>query len=352
MQLTDGELDELSNSHSRLITWLMPYLPQLEPLIELCELPAHSTTQLKDLGPHFNTAIPGRKLSQIESFAAAVGRIDNPITEWCGGKGHLGRQLAANWDQPVTTLEYNAELCDAGEVLANKAKISQRFYKVDVLTTESGQYLPQQHAVALHACGDLHRTLIRQAVDVATPAIALSPCCYHLCKSDQYLPFTEQLKLKLNREELRLSVTETVTSATREVKWRDQEMAWKLGYGLLRRSLTETDQYQSMKPINKQWLRESFEQFCHHLAGREKTSIDLAQHSDIDWVDYEQQGWQRQREVMRLSLLRNAFRRPLEIWLILDISNYLIANGYDVELGQFCDREITPRNIIISARRG
>lgn len=352
LKLTDTELESLSSNHAILIEWLAPHLPELKVLTQLCELPTHSITTLKDPGPHFNTAIPGRKLEQIESFAAAVGKIENPIVEWCGGKGHLGRRLANNWQQAVFTIEYNGELCHAGEVLAKKAKINQHFYKIDVLSADANRHLPKHHAIALHACGELHRTLIRKAINASSPAIDLVPCCYHLGHlshqgKEEYTPFTEGLQLRLNRDALRLAVTETVTSGTREISWRDQEMAWKLGYAQLRRNVTGNNHYQTMKPINKQWLREGFKPFCSHLAQRDRLELN----HNIDWVHFEQQGWQRQNEVMRLSLVRNAFRRPIEIWLVLDIGSYLSNHGYHVEIGEFCKRATTPRNILISARK-
>ena len=65
---------------------------------------------------------------------------------------------------------------------------------------------------------------------------------------------------------------------------------------------------------------------------------------------FEQRGWQRQREVMRLSIVRHAFRRPLEIWLVLDLACYLEQQGYAVKIGRFCERQLTPRNLLISAQ--
>jgi len=54
---------------------------------------------------------------------------------------------------------------------------------------------------------------------------------------------------------------------------------------------------------------------------------------------------------MRLSVVRHVFRRPLEIWLALDLAVYLENRGYTVDLGSFCARQLTPRNLLISARR-
>ncbi len=72
--------------------------------------------------------------------------------------------------------------------------------------------------------------------------------------------------------------------------------------------------------------------------------------AEIDWYAAEAAGWQRQRETMRLSLVRHAFRRAIELWLVLDLASFIAEQGYEVEVGSFCDRKLTPRNILISAR--
>jgi hypothetical protein len=71
-----------------------------------------------------------------------------------------------------------------------------------------------------------------------------------------------------------------------------------------------------------------------------------------DWPGWEAQGWNRRREVARLDLARLVFRRPLEIWLALDRALFLARHGYRVRLAEFCERSVTPRNILISARLG
>ena len=81
----------------------------------------------------------------------------------------------------------------------------------------------------------------------------------------------------------------------------------------------------------------------------EREGVDVPAHQD--WAALEAHGWQRQRAVMRLSLVRHVFRRPLEVWLALDRALYLERVGYRVRLAEFCGRELTPRNLLISARR-
>lgn len=346
LALGDDELAALTADDGALLRLLAAHLPELAGIAPLCQLPEREITALNPISPHLGWAIPGRKWRQIEAFAQAIGPVQRPLLEWCGGKGHLGRLLALQWQQPVTTLEYGAQLCADGEQLAQRARVAQQFEVVDVLTPAADRHLPQRHAIALHACGELHRTLLRRAVLARSPAIDIAPCCYHLGSAENYRPFSSAATLQLSRDELRLAVTETVTSAPREVRKRDQEMAWKLGFGQLRRDLSGDESYHPVRPIDKQWLNLGFAGFCQQLAQREGVAMGAA----IDWPHYEQYGWRRQREVMRLSLVRNALRRPLELWLVLDMASYLDEQGYSVTLGRFCDRQTTPRNLLLSAR--
>lgn len=345
--LSDERLAELSGDDSVLMSWLGRYVPSLVPLMSLSDLQERDTAGLLAVSSHLTWDVPGRKWAQIEAFASAIGSVENPVVEWCGGKGHLGRLLAAQWGVPVATLEVNEALCLAGRQLAQRGRVQQTFHVTDVLAPAAQQYLSGHHALALHACGELHRTLIRVAADAGAIALDVAPCCYHLGVQEHYLPFSSCAMPVLSRDDLRLAVTETVTSSPREVRLRDREMAWKLGYDQVRRKVSGDEGYQAVKPISKPWLNLGFEGFCDQLAQRDGVELPLS----IDWAFFEALGWQRQRETMRLSLVRKAFRRPLEVWLVLDLANFLETQGYQVFMGTFCQRHITPRNILLSARR-
>ncbi|HEX9802782.1 MAG TPA: methyltransferase [Gammaproteobacteria bacterium] len=343
--LSDDELARLTENSTALNALLAEHLPAMAGMDELCRIPEHHTTTLADLGPHFANGIPGRKWRQVRAFAAALGPVRAPLLEWCGGKGHLGRLLAAQWRQPVLTLDHDAALCEEGAKLAQRARVEQGFRLDDALGASAADAVAARHAVALHACGELHRTLVREAVAQRAPALDIAPCCFHLLLENDYQPFTATARLRLGRDDLRLAVTETVTAVGREVRLRDREMAWKLGFNLLR-GAGDDGEYRPIRPIDKGWLKGDFAGFCRALAAREGVSLS----PDVAWHEAEQAGWRRQRETMRLSLVRNAFRRAIELWLVLDLSCLLEANGYAVRIGTFCAREVTPRNILISAR--
>jgi hypothetical protein len=344
LNLSDTDLAHYSQDDAALLALLEQYLPELCALHEWRVLSDREQHPLANAGPHFYWEIPGRKWAQIMAFAATVGAVKQPLLEWCGGKGHLGRLLAQQWQVPVLTLDKNEELCAKGGRLAQRAHIAQQFVVADVLSCSQTQSMHKKHVIALHACGELHRTLVQQAVAAQVPALDLAPCCYYFAAANQYQPFSEGLQLQLTRDDLRLAVTETVTASPREVQWRDREMAWKLGFDRWRRDATGDDRYHPIASIDKSWLRLSFDEFCRQLAQREQL------HLNVDVARYEAIGWQRQHDVMRLNLARQNFRRALELWLVLDIANFMEMHGYRVSIGQFCRRTTTPRNILISAR--
>lgn len=345
LALDDQQLARLGRDDEALLVFLQGYLPALAPLTTLCSLPELPARQHLAMDAHLSAHIPGRKWQQITAFASRIDRPGMPLLEWCGGKGHLGRLLAQVHGQPVFTLEHDPGLCEQGEGLAERSAVPQRFILADVLHPETNRHLPGRHAVALHACGELHRGLIAAAVRQGVMAMDIAPCCYHHLLAGDYRPLNAQAKLVLTRDDLRLAVTGAATAAARELRLRDQEMAWKLGYLHLLGLQGETE-YRPLRPIDKAWLRLDFEGFCRVMAQREGDELTPGH----DWQGLEQIGWQRQRETMRLSLLRQTFSRAIELWLVLDLALYLEQAAYRVELGTFCGRELSPRNLLLSAR--
>lgn len=344
--LDDGEVARLEQDSAALTTLLARHVPAVTELAALAGLPQRMAALPSVSTAHVQWEIPGRKWEQIEAFAHAVGEARGPLLEWCGGKGHLGRLLALRHGVTVGTLERDAALCAEGEWLAGRAGVAQDFLIEDALSARAAALLPGRHVVALHACGDLHRGLVRNGIAAGAAALDIAPCCYYHMVDKLYRPWSAGARLELTREDLRLAVTETVTAPLRETRQRELERAWKLGFDRLRREVSGEDRYVSFKPTPKQWLSLGFRGFCEALAARQ----GLALPAHVAWDRLEQEGRARLGEVKRLSLPRHAFRRPLEVWLVQDLAAYLVEHGYRVEVGTFCPRAVTPRNILLSAR--
>ena len=344
--LSDADVVGFERDNGALLLFLSRFLPEMGGLNDLCTLPRSGESAKVLNEATYGWKVPGRKKQQIEAFSRSIDDKHLPLLEWCGGKGHLGRTLGLLWQQPVETVEWNAELCKEGKRLSERAGVVQTFHVEDALLASTAIRCCKKHVLALHACGDLHRQLIQTAGSVGANAIDLSPCCYHLGCNDQYVAFNKDLSLQLSRDDRRLSVTNSGTAAPAQVTLRNREMAWKLGFDLLRREFQSDGEYKNISPVDKSWLKLSFKHFVDQLAMREGVNISR----EVDWDVLEVEAWQRQADVMRLNLLRFAFRRAIEIWLVFDIATYLEGKGYIVSVSEFCPASITPRNILISAR--
>jgi hypothetical protein len=313
------------------------------------ELPAHA---LEAAGHRLNVDVPGRKWQQIEAFASRLEFSDVPKhwLDWCSGKGHLGRRLLQTGQQ-LTCLEYDPALVASGQALSQRQHLHALHLEQDVLALDAASLLNANHTpVALHACGDLHVRLIQLASEAGCKQLAIAPCCYNRIGLTEYQPISSSAKrsdLHLSLDDLALPMSETVTAGARVRRQRDASMARRLAFDLLQRQLRGVDEYLPTPSLPSAWLDTSFADYCHHLAALKELSTIGAQ----DWPTLEAAGWQRLAEVRNLELLRGLFRRPLELWLVLDRALFLVEQGYAVRLGTFCKTPITPRNVLLLAER-
>lgn len=296
--------------------------------------------------------VPGRKSLQIQAFGARLRFREKPLhwLDWCAGKGHLGRHLARD-GAALTCLEWDEALVEAGAQLSQRLGIAASHRCQDVLAASAAEQLHAFHTpVALHACGDLHVRLLQMAIDTQCRQLAVAPCCYNRTADQHYTPLSQAARassLLLSRDDLGLPLSETVTAGARERRNRDQSMAWRLAFDILQRRLRQQDDYLPTPSLPSAWLKKDFAEYCRDLAALKQ----LPAPGEQNWAALERAGWQRLAEVRNLELLRGLFRRPLELWLLLDRALLLDEKGYRVRLGTFCTSELTPRNLLLLAER-
>lgn len=347
LELDDATLDTLTADPNACRAWLAPRLPIVETLDRLVRLPRLPARVVPPTDAHFDRSVPGRKREQIGAFVAHVPDMRTPVLEWCAGKGHLGRRIAVANDVPVCSLEIDPALCEDATRLATRAGVDQTVVCADVLDAASDAYVNGRTVLALHACGELHRVLVRRAARAGARGYHVAPCCYHVGVAGTYHPLSRDAALTtLDGDAMRVAVTETVTAPRHDRRRLARDQAWKLGFVALRNQL-EGEAPRSFRSVPAGWLSGDFGSFCRALARRESVSLP----ADVDWAHWQLVGERRRAEVRRLELVRHAFRRALEVWLVLDLALGFEQAGFDVRVGTFCGRASTPRNLMVSARR-
>ena len=346
--LDQQQLARFKENPAELAAAVSGWLPQAEALQAFAGLEA--MPQVERIPPRgLDTGIPGRKWQQLQAFNGVLPALQLPWLEWCAGKGFLGRVLAATHNTPVTSLEWQQALCESGDAAARKLGLPMTFVHGDAFSPQSGKFiLSHQHAVALHACGDLHVLLLQRVAERRGRAVSVSPCCYHLIRDKAYQPMSalaKQSELSLSKHDLRLPLQETVTAGNRVRNLRFTEVSFRLGFDSLQRDVTGEDTYMPVPNVQKALFNDGFAAFCRWAA--EQKGLVLP--DNIDFMRWQQIGEQRFEWVERLELLRQLFRRPLEMWLVYDRACFMEEEGYEVTVGTFCDKPVTPRNIMIHA---
>ncbi|TNB88521.1 methyltransferase [Pseudomonas sp. Fig-3] len=353
--LRQRSLEDAENDHHQ--PWLIQHAPAPFPelaatshaLSVVAELPGK---ELETAAHRLSVDVPGRKWQQIEAFASRLHFATKPThwLDWCAGKGHLGRRLLQA-EQQLTCLEYDPALIASGQQLSQRHRLPATHLQQDVLAAEAGLAIRPEHTpVALHACGDLHVRLMQLASTAGCRQLAIAPCCYNRINAERYQPLSDAAKgsvLQLTLDDLSLPLTETVTAGARIRRQRDQSMARRLSFDLLQRQIRGRDEYLPTPSLPSAWLEKSFIEYCTDLAALK----DLSTVGSPDWSALEAAGHQRLAQVRNLELVRGLFRRPLELWLVLDRALFLSQENYRVRLGTFCETPLTPRNLMLLAER-
>lgn len=297
------------------------------------------------------------KWKQVERFVIARERLSDhtggQLVEWCSGKGHLSRRLLeCDCSREVIALEKDPALIGHGIQLAADQGLTIRFEQQDVLAASVARFCSGDSShIALHACGRLHISMLRHCCAGRVAQIDLVPCCYHQTDDSPYRPLSDfvrrSTRLCLDYEALKLAVQETVNAAPNARRNRKRLQQWRLGFDSLLRAYCNYRHYLSLPSIPSSKAGEDFQSFCQHAAMIKGIVLP----DGVDHAYMEQLGRERFAQISREDLVRQLFRRPLELWLAYDRCLYLEEQGYRVSLRGFCPRQVTPRNLWIHARR-
>ncbi|TRW48986.1 methyltransferase [Aliidiomarina halalkaliphila] len=355
--LTEGDIAHFERNPEALYQAIAGFFPELSEL----PTPQLSASTGADIPFWLHTGIGGRKLTQIQRFVAALPNRpvaktgsthqQESVLEWCSGKGYLGRIVAFSRKASVVSVELADSHCIQGAAAAAKFALPQEFIRANVLTeSERIPFADVHRAVALHACGGLHTTLMTTSIACQLEALHIAPCCYHLHGEGEYQPMSRYAQthdLGLSRDALKFCVQGLVTGGDRIARLREQELIWRLAYEAWRQSVTGDASYRSLPSAPKSVFQGEFHVFAVWAAKKHHLSVPDC----IQWSPFLIEGQARALAVRRIELMRHVFRRVLELWLVLDRALYLHEHGYHVRVEEFCDYQVTPRNLMIHAQR-
>ncbi len=333
---------------------LRAWIAQADALTGTGPLP---TRRLRAMPEDTGRRVKERKWAQISALVGVASNARPESTDrwldWCGGKGHVGRLAALQTGLPVTHLERQKPLCDAGAALDRRDGVQGSFVCADAMGPGADEVVGEGvAAIGLHACGSLGERLLTLCHGRGATSVVLAPCCHHvIADRGDYQPLSASAQahdLGLSRWNLRLATSDEVIASPARRRQRRLVVQRRLAADILMRRLTGDDRYHSPGKLPPGLLTGPLAEVCAEVARRR----DVAIPADVDWQALQIEGERRAHVARALGLVRGVFRRSLELWVDLDRACYLAERGWQVQLGTFCERALTPRNLAIVAWRG
>lgn len=329
---------------------LAQLLDHARPLIEVGRLPGAPLSQLLDPVPR----VHGRKEGQVRALGGvAIHALPDEarmLVDWCCGKGHLGRTLALESALPLLGLEKDARLCGRGRDLAAGTDALCTFLPTDVRDPLRLPALaPLTTAiVALHACGDLGDAAIQAAMEQHALSLVLAPCCPRVGSTTGWTARSAAGRasgLVFDEPALRLATLEEVSAARAVCLRRRKLLGWRQAFHYLVQQAGGPQTYTAPGPLPPRWQHLDFAVFAESLSASSGMSIPPSFDAEVTLAE----GHRRAHHSRSLGLVRGIFRRPLEVWLVLDRALRLAEADWPVRIGTFCEPELSPRNLAIVA---
>lgn len=303
--------------------------------------------EIKKLAPHIDALYQQHNIESILDIG--------------GGIGLLAQTLNNYFKHKVCSIDLNAEFQKTGIERHDKNakdpynKVSYKNIKVDHQSSFTNLLNSGVMPVGLHTCGKLALDIIQLASQKNVPVIVNFGCCYHSLDSSPDLQNISQFAkdnhpIWMNKFALTLACR-----AHRKMDEKDYDLKLKVKLYRYAIHILLHDYYGIKKLVtlgnsnpklyDKSFGEYALEQFKRIQIEPKHTQLELntffADSNLKLLID----------KMLAAGLIRNALGRVLELYLLLDRVIYLEEQGYTVQIEEFFDEELSPRNLGITAQK-
>lgn len=285
------------------------------------------------------------------------------IVDIGGGIGLLAQAVVNHYDLKVISLDMDGELQETGkrrhEKNASNPKNKVQYHKIKVHSDEVAfrEILkPKMITIGLHTCGPLANDQLTASASLKVENLINFGCCYHkLSKRDftqNLSSFAKSLPFQVDQSPFCLTLA---SRAHKKMDEKDFDFKIKVKLYRYMMHFLLTDEYNlpnctSLGNTAHKVYDQSFGIYALEQFERIKITPKHTKEELDDYFDNSE----RQELIQKMlaaGLIRNAMGRLLELYLLIDRAIFLEEQGYKVELMEFFDESISPRNIGIVAER-
>lgn len=306
--------------------------------------------------------VGGKKQHEIQKIIPLLETLNlkagDSFVDIGGGKGHLSRILCLYHGLNGITLDTNREFQDLGKARLEKYKkpensgeltfVQHTFGGESCKETEKSIFQKAKVSFGLHTCGPLalhHLSKIEKQKGLLNFG-----CCYQrmdvkidtvlseFCRKQAPLPLTKFSMTLASRGHT------SITLKDYELKKRVKKMRAALHFFMIKEGLQ--DGFVTVGSAHPRLYNQSFEDYAFHKI--EQLGLNKNQNISKDslrsfWLDESLQ--KTLDEIYKASLVRWRFGRILEKYVLYDRALKYVEEGHPVEVYQFFDETLSPRNI-------
>ncbi len=329
----------------------VPKAPQLPPMPEnsytwLYIIPKKQY-EIKAIAPLVNAYYHEKKIKRIIDIG--------------GGIGLLAQTLNNQYGLKITSLDLDPILQNTGakrhavNAKDPSNKVSYINVKVDGRSPEFKKLLaPNSMTLGLHTCGNLANDQIKGSAECGLPLIINFGCCYHKLEhareSENISALAQSLPDKFEMSQFALTLS---SRAHRKMDEKDYHLKQKVKLYRYAIHILLHDEYgqgelTALGNSSPKLYDESFGTYA--LEQFKRISLE-PKHSKEELDDFFNHPIRQKliKDMIAAGLIRNAFGRLLEMYILLDRVCYLEEQGYKVQLLEFFDESLSPRNLGIVA---
>lgn len=293
-----------------------------------------------------------KKQHEIERLASfIIDQKPNTILDIGSGAGLLSMQISNQLNCQCTLIDQSSDFQAKGKQiikrwhshLGHNIKYINKFFDKNY----SNEHGPNQFIIGLHTCGNLSNELINYHLNFSTSKLVNIPCCYHKLNNSQI----NLSKFARNNSPLNFSkyAKDMAAKSYKELSLRDFEHKLKVKnyrYALhLFRYENGDDQFTSLGKTQQKDYGLSFSEYT------KKYSPDLNSISNLQLESFINSNKTKEQvlELICLGILRNQLGRLVELYIVLDRVLYLQEANKEVQLHTIFDRNLSPRNLLITS---
>ncbi len=324
-------------------------------LIKCCEIPVFTNDEIHFLKNTNALQIKEKKRHEINQLIQLSQQEElihsrDHLIDLAGGKGHL-TEAYLNY---YSSLALSRSIIDNNtqfyvEHLTKQKSFREQYYCLDLLKTSQLPPSPgvSQHLIQLHGCGSLTDQALHFFLSSHAKSLQVVGCCFHRINNPIY--FTTNPKLFLTPEALYLA-TRTYKSLTLE-NWKKRLNQKHYRYTL---EMWFHEMFQRPMPALKSSIGSLYEGSFRDYAKVQLHRLSIKSSKlNLDSLEkcYSKK-YALKDSLIKLGMIRMIFARPIEVYIALRRAHSLYKLGANkVLIGEIFNAEISPRNILIFARK-